>query len=95
MEHVFQFGINIDDEAIKKAVMEQASKAVYKDLRQNVFYVIHGDTIRGFSDQTEEIVKGFLRECKDEIINRVVEELIVSVKHNKNYREAVKEVVNA
>lgn len=36
MEHLIQFGVNIDDEALKKAIMVSASNVVIKEVKDQL-----------------------------------------------------------
>ena len=36
MEHIVQFGIGIDDEAIRKIIMEKAEKSITQDLMKQI-----------------------------------------------------------
>ena len=36
MEHIVQFGIGIDDEAIRKIIMEKAEKSILDDLKKEI-----------------------------------------------------------
>lgn len=95
MEHIVQFGISIDDEAIEKKVVDIASRQLTTDLRSQIFeiggyYYNDKNKVQGLSERTEELVKEFLLEHKEEIISRTVENLTESMKRTKVYKEAVK-----
>ena len=36
MEHILQFGINIDDESIKKAIEKRAGNELKEELKQSI-----------------------------------------------------------
>ena len=36
MEHIVQFGIDIDDEAIRKIIMEKAEKSILDDMKKQI-----------------------------------------------------------
>lgn len=42
MEHILQFGVTIDDDAIQKHAMQKASQAITKDIRDVIFNFRYG-----------------------------------------------------
>ena len=89
MEHVIQLGINIDDEAIKKAVVADASRKISEELRQQIFSVGYGGSVRGLSDYSEILVKDVMEANKEEIIKRTAELLADSLRRSKKFRDAM------
>ena len=79
MEHILQFGINIDDEAIISAVKAKAEKEIVKLIKDKVesslfgsrYYYSHSsDPHAVFTQLAKEIFNGFLDDNKEEIISR-------------------------
>lgn len=79
MEHIVQFAIGIDDDAIVKRVSENAEKEIIKDLKQQVankifqpyYYKGNADPTRdNLSCFSENLVKAFLEENKEYIIDK-------------------------
>lgn len=76
MEHIVQFGINIDDHAIIEAVKEKAEKEIVKTLTNQVGCQIFErnpwsnsyDQYR-ISDFSKRLLMDFFEEHKTEIIN--------------------------
>lgn len=79
MEHIVQFAIGIDDDAITKRVTENAEKEIIKDLKQDVankifqpyYYKGNADPKRDhLSCFSENLVKAFFEENKEYIIDK-------------------------
>jgi hypothetical protein len=100
MEHILQFGINIDDDAIVKAIMTKAEKMVIDDLisrtRKEIDETIYSSgyyrdrDLRGWVK--DEFIK-FLENNKDDIISRASEKLADKLSRTKQVKEAVSEVL--
>lgn len=96
MEHILQFGVTIDDDAIQKHVMQNASQAITKDIRDVIFNFRYGSP-DGLSSEVAEMVKSVLEENKDEIIRLAAHEVAETMKRSKKYKEimkAIEEIVN-
>lgn len=96
MEHIVQFGVTIDDDAIQKHVMQCASQAITNDIRENLFYFRYGRP-DSFKSEIADMVKSVLEESKDEIIRLAAHEVAETMKRSKKYKEimkAIEETVN-
>ena len=96
MEHIVQFGVTIDDDAIQKHVMQNASQAITKDIRDVIFNFRYGRP-DSLSSEVAEMVKSVLEESKDEIIRLAAHEVAETMKRSKKYKEimrAIEETVN-
>ena len=106
MEHIVQFGIGIDDEAIRKIVMEKAEKSILNDLKKqirtdidNQIFVIdngwYGNENRrvGLQDWVKDLVVKLLEDHKTEIIERADEGLADKMSRTKAFKEAMTEKV--
>ena len=106
MEHIVQFGIGIDDEAIRKIVMEKAEKSILNDLKKqirtdidNQIFVIdngwYGNENRrvGLQDWVKDLVVKLLEDHKTEIIERTSERLADKMSRTKAFKEAMTEKV--
>lgn len=106
MEHIVQFGIGIDDEAIRKIVMEKAEKSIVEDLKKQIrtdidkqIFVIdngwYGNENRrvGLQDWVNDLVVKLLEEHKTEIIERASERLADKMSRTKAVKEAMTEKV--
>ena len=104
MEHIVQFGIGIDDEAIRKIVMEKAEKSILNDLKKqirtdidNQIFVIdngwYGNENRrvGLQDWVKDLVVKLLEDHKTEIIERASERLADKMSRTKVIKEAMAE----
>ena len=106
MEHIVQFGIGIDDEAIRKIIMEKAEKTILNDLKKqirtdidNQIFVIdngwYGNENRrvGLQDWVKDLVVKLLEDHKTEIIERASERLADKMSRTKTFKEAMTEKV--
>ena len=104
MEHIVQFGINIDDTAIAEAVKRDAYKEVIKqltdeareELPKKYDYRSYGNgevDWRGIID--EEVAKrvgAIIDEKADEIVDMAVKRVYDSIIRRKPFREACKKM---
>ena len=104
MEHIVQFGIGIDDEAIRKIVMEKAEKSILNDLKKEIRTDIDNQIFvidRGWSgkdykkvdlqDWVKDLVVKLLEDHKTEIIERASERLADKMSRTKAFKEAMAE----
>ena len=92
MEHILQFGINIDDDAIIKAVENRVTNEVKTEIKQRVkdkLFNSWGD----FTPNMRNILREVLTDYKEEIISRASEEVANSMKRSKKYKEALASIV--
>ena len=101
MEHILQFGVNIDDDAIVKAVTEKAEREVIGDIKNRVNQNIDNSMYdRGYwvGDKDlkpwvkDEFVK-FLESHKDEIISIACDKLADKLSRTKRVKDAVGDVI--
>lgn len=86
MEHVVQIGVNVDDDAIQQAVINQASKQVADKIEKTIFKQnIYGQNA-GFSKKAEELLKEAVDRHKDEIISRAAVLIAETLKRSKKYK---------
>ena len=106
MEHIVQFAIGIDDDAIQKELEANAVKQIEKDLEQKLIdrmfdasngwgrYANHAnpqtDPLAGW---VRNLVSETLLTYKDQIVDRAAEILAESMKRTKIVREATQKVV--
>ena len=95
MEHVIQFGINLDDEAITRGVVEDAKKQIIENLTRQVKDEL-GISGRYYRSQfCEGIAHKIIDNCKDKIVEETARVLAEKVPRQKWYREAMaKEVAD-
>ena len=106
MEHIVQFGIGIDDEAIRKIIMEKAEKSIVEDLKKqirtdidNQIFVIDrgwcGKDERkiGLQDWVNDLVTKTLEDNKKQIIEMASEKLADKMSRTKVIKEAMAEKV--
>lgn len=88
MEHILQFGVTIDDDAIQRSVIASAT--------QRIIDAVERDTKRGYYGQEpylydlmKEEVKRVVDDNKEEIINKATKELAKNMSKTKAVREAL------
>lgn len=87
MEHIIQFGVSVDDDAILAMVSKKASDEVLKqvrDLANGNFY--NGSKLERMA--REEISK-VVAENKDVIIDKAVKVVCDNIRNSKKYRDAL------
>ena len=93
MEHIVQFGVSIDDSAIQRRVENSCVEAVKKKMTSCFF-----DNYSNPKFATEEIIRGWLDNHKDEVIKRapevIAEKMYKSTKIRKSIIEKSGEEVN-
>lgn len=95
MEHIIQFGVTIDDDAIKKNIEKNAVDKLVADIKKEVRDEIFTGSgwNKGLSYKVQEIIKEALAEYKDEIIKEATAELVETMKRSKKYKEALAKIV--
>ena len=98
MEHIVQFAIGIDDEAITKRIQENAEKVITQKIQQNVERCIFEMDYRGNPESrlkyvAETIFRDWLESHKDDIINRAVEVLASNMMKTKAVKTAINNVL--
>ena len=93
MEHIVQFAIGIDDEAIRKRIEASAENQIIDSIKSDVTDQIFRKS--NWKDETQlhswvkDIVVEAILEHKDEIIKSAAMELCEYMKRTKAVREAV------
>lgn len=105
MEHIVQFAIGIDDEAIKKNLEESAVKQITKNIQADVEKAMFNSRYSyGYGQSSEvdkdspkewvvDMVKDVIEVNKDQIIECAITELTKNMMRSKTVREAVKGAV--
>ena len=99
MEHILQFAIGIDDDAIVKRIEENAEKAITKELREKVGRIMfgckawNGEEADAITHWTEGLFVKYLDDHKAEIIELSAKYLAEKLTKTKAVREAVQDVL--
>lgn len=100
MEHIVQFAIGIDDNAIKNRITDNAEKQITASIQKDVERVIfYGGWNTGKVDKNspkewvKDIVKNVIEANKDQIIEAAVVELAKNMAKTKAVKEAIAKVV--
>lgn len=93
MEHVVQFGINLDDEAIKNAVVKRASDELYKKLESDSSGVLFHKNYRGEVNSTTERFDDYIFKWmdnnRDMILDAIVEKITDRIMHSNKIKTAI------
>lgn len=98
MEHILQFAINIDDDAIIRTVSAKAEKValdeIVKKVEQAIYTTSYSGRITGnYHSWVEEEFNNFLEKHKEEIIARASDKLADKMSRTKRVREVVDKVL--
>lgn len=101
MEHVVQFGINIDDSAIAEAVKRDAYKEVVKQLTDEARKALPKKSVYGkgevdwrgiVGEEVTKQVSAIVADKSDEIVEMAVKRVYDSIARRKPFREACKKM---
>lgn len=102
MEHIVQFAVSIDDNAIAKTVAEKAEREIISQLKTEVANAIFGPiyTHRGSTDPSKiftplvkEIINEFLNKNKDVILENTSKMLAHKLVHSKRGKEILEDIL--
>ena len=90
MEHIVQFAIGIDDNAIIERIEKNAEKQIIQNIQQQVrnrlferYYCHDADEKSALNDYSKGIVEGFLQKHKDEILEKAATHLADKLARSK------------
>lgn len=94
MEHIIQFGVTIDDDAIKKNIEEKARNQITEELKAEIRKELFVGTgwNRDLSYKVQELIKDTVRECQGQIIKDATDQLVDTMKRSKKYKEALAKI---
>jgi len=93
VEHVVQFGINIDDETIRKVIEEKALDQVCDQIRKDIEkdlpkkYTYNRGNETDWKEVAKDAVSNIIAEHKDEIIEKAIDSIARSIRSSKKFRE--------
>jgi hypothetical protein len=98
MEHIVQFAIGIDDNAIVKRIEENAEKQIIQEIQGRVEKCIFSTDYYGKPENrlkytAENIFKDWLESHKDEIIERATAILVSNMMKTKAVKTAINNVL--
>ena len=90
MEHIIQFGITIDDDAIRKNVESHALAAVVEtfvgEMKRNLPKTYYGNNV-DWKAVAYNCVSEFVEQNRDEIMDIAADKLVEKVARTKAWRE--------
>lgn len=93
MEHIIQFGIGIDDDAIRKRIEEGAEKQILKNIENGVRSTLFEKDYRGSgyskvpTSYLDKKIDDFLKAHKDEILDMAATKLADRLAKSKRGKE--------
>lgn len=98
MEHIVQFGINIDDEVIKESIERQVLKQVCGQIRSDMMKTLDIGSNYEWKGKIREIanelINEFCTENKEEIIERASERLVDKLWRTKQVKDRVSSILD-
>lgn len=89
MEHIIQFGINLDDNAIRQSIVAQAAEECRKSINELKGGYYSKDGVREIVKYEASIqINRLIKENSEEIISRAVKDVANSLTRTKAFREA-------
>lgn len=102
VEHIVQFGVNIDDDAIRRTIENNIQKKVEGAILQDVKESITGSknyTSWAYKDRIEKLISEattqFLEDYKEEIIEKTSIKLVERLAKTKAVKEMVDSTINS
>lgn len=95
MEHFVQFAINIDDTAIQKKLEENAYDDIIQLIKKDFIKYFPKKYRSDYFDEIdwkyliEDLVKDFIKEHKEEVINAASDKLFNSIRRSKEFKEKI------
>lgn len=90
MEHILQFAISIDDEAIEEKAYNKAVGIFLEDFKKKIYTEGY---YAGLTETAQDAIKKAVDCYKDEIIDKAVQMLVKSIKNSKAWKEKFGEVM--
>lgn len=98
MEHIIQFGVTIDDDAIRKNIEANALDAVVNafvgEMKRNLPKTYYGNNV-DWRAVASRCVEDFVERNKEEIMEIAADRLVEKVKRTKAWREKYGEALVA
>lgn len=101
MEHIVQFGIGIDDEAIKNAICKNAEKTITENIQKKIEQTIFVKDYYGratknrFNGVAEDLLMEWMDQHKDEIIQQAAKLITDRIARTKAVKNAMNDVMEA
>lgn len=88
MEHIIQFGVTLDDDAIKKHILEKATEYILKDAKRALgidspFYRNENVVEKMVNEEVDKLFANL----KEEIIDKTSEKLVGRLMKSKKVRD--------
>lgn len=94
MEHIIHFGVNIDDDAIRKEVVRLATQEIIEDLKKECRKELGlTGSCYNRSGFVDSMVDQILADCRDKVIEEAASALAKSAPRQKWYRDMMPDAV--
>lgn len=88
MEHIIQFGVHIDDDAIRREVVRLATREIIEDLKSECRKELGlTGNIYSRSQFVDSMVDGIIADCREQIVREAASALADKATKQKWYRE--------
>ena len=102
MEHIIQFGVNIDDDAIRRTIENNIQRKVEENILEDVKRKITGTSTYStwaYDERLRDLISNatvkFLEENKEEIIENTSNKLVDRLVKTKAVKEMVNSTINS
>jgi 3-methyladenine DNA glycosylase/8-oxoguanine DNA glycosylase len=102
MEHIVQFGINIDDTSIRKAIENNVMNQVANQIRQDVIKNLTGKkdyTNYEYNEKMKQLIaattENFLQANREDIIEETAKKLAEKLSKTKAVKEMINNTLNS
>ena len=98
-EHIVQFAVGIDDDAIRKICEESAAKQILEDIKE----FSHGKSYYGnrLNEEPKNLreifvdeIRNYIKEHADEVLQLAVQEVVKGMTRSKKFKEATDTAIN-
>ena len=101
MEHIIQFGVNLDDDAIRRSVEKEAKDRIVESIKRDVEREMGIERTKGgwggltySADRVvKEVVESICDDCRDQIVELAASKLAERAPRQKWYREMMSSTV--
>lgn len=94
-EHILQFAISIDEDAIVKRIEQRATEETIKEVKNKAVKTVidtSGWSSSTLTDEGRAIVKEVFESYSDKIIAGAIESVAQSITRSKKYREVLSRI---
>lgn len=91
-EHLIQVAFSIDEDRIVQSMESQLRKKMSDNVEEQVKKALFGDRWSNYNGVCETVMKEWLNDNKEDVVNRAAEVLVERLYRTKAVKEMIKEV---